>query len=116
MAMKTAVKRISDRDLEDLVVREKGPFGVAFMSTCSIPCDHFRAELEALPELMKNRIQFYRLDVDENPTITDDLGIDAVPTLVIYRKEEEIVRYEGPYSREALKERLENAVFKKKAD
>lgn len=108
------VKRISDRDFEDLLAAEKGNFAVAFMSTTSIPCDHFRAELEGLAEILDGRLRFYRLDVDENPTITDELSVTAVPTLAVYRKEEEIVRYEGPYSREALKERLETAVFKKK--
>lgn len=112
--MKNIVKRITDRDFEDLVVAEKGYFAVAFMAVTSIPCDHFKAELEGLAEMFDGRLSFYRLDVDENPTITDDLGISAVPSLIIYRKEKEIVRYEGPYSREALKERLETAIFKKK--
>ena len=47
-------------------------------------------------------------DVTENPTITDELGVQAVPTLLVFRDGEEIARYEGPYSREALNERLTN--------
>lgn len=107
------VKRISDQDLEDLLIKERGAFAVAFMSYTSIACDHFKPELAALPEAMLGRMAFYTIDADENPTITDELGVEAVPTLVVYKDYEEVVRYEGPYSKEALKERLENAVFKK---
>lgn len=107
------VKRISDQDLEDLLIKERGAFAVAFMSYSSIACDHFKPELAGLPEAMQGRIAFYAIDADENPTITGELGVEHTPTLVVFKDYEEVVRYEGPYSKEALKERLENAVFKK---
>ncbi len=72
------------------------------MSYGSIPCDHFKPELDA----MSLHYKTYQLDVDENPHITEELGIKAVPTVVVYREGEEIARYEGPYSREALLERI----------
>jgi len=108
------VKRINDRDLEDLIATKKDAFGVIFMATASIPCDHIRPEIEALPAALHQRLKIYWMDVDENPTITEELSIDSVPILAIYRNEEEIVRYEGPYSKEALKSRIENLLFKKK--
>lgn len=111
---KTEVKRINDRGFEDLMVREKGCFAVAFMAVGSIPCDHFLPELAAMPELMKHRMKFYHLDVDENPTIVDELGVTATPTLLIFKGENELKRYEGPYSKEALKDRLEQVLLFKK--
>jgi len=58
--------------------------------------------------MLDGKIEFYRIDVTENPTVTDELGVQAVPTLLVFRDGEEIARYEGPYSREALNERLTN--------
>src|SRR4029077_10655285 len=110
------VKRINDKDFEDLIVSMgKKPFAVAFMKFASIPCEHFRAELSALPALMGTKLAFSQMDVDENPTICEELAIQEVPTLVIYKNEEEIQRYEGPYSREAMKERLEEVLLRKKS-
>ncbi len=86
------------------------------MAVGSIPCDHFLPELTAMPDLLKNRMKFYHLDVDENPTITEELGVTATPTLIIFKGEEELKRYEGPYSKEALKERLESVLLFKKPD
>ena len=58
--------------------------------------------------MLDGKIEFFRIDVTENPTITDELGVQAVPTLLVFRDGEEVARYEGPYSREALNERLTN--------
>lgn len=111
---KTEVKRINDRGLEELLVSEKGCFAVAFMSTTSIPCDHFLPELTAMPALMKHRIKFYHLDMEENPTITDEMEVLAAPTLLVFKGGEEVKKMEGPYSKEALKDRLEEVLLFKK--
>jgi hypothetical protein len=46
--------------------------------------------------MLDGKIEFYRIDVTENPTITDELGVQAGPTLLVFRDGEEIARYEGP--------------------
>jgi thioredoxin-like negative regulator of GroEL len=110
------VKRLNDWRFEETLDREKGVVGVAFMSYTSIPCDHFMPELHGLAEIMDGRIKFFIVDCVENPTLTDDLAIEAAPTLVMFKANEEIGRYEGPYSKEALKDRLETLLLFKKPD
>lgn len=100
------LRDVNDQGLEDRIVVGGGLVAVAFLDYCSIPCDHFRPELNAVAEKMDGKVDFYRLDVTENPTITNELSVEAVPTLVVFRDGEELARYEGPYSREALGDRL----------
>jgi thioredoxin 1 len=102
------VKDLNDHGLEERVLESDGIVAVAFLDYGSIPCEHFRPELDAVSDTMGEKIEFYKLDVSENPSITDDLGVQAVPTLLVFRDGDEIARYEGPYSREALGERLTN--------
>ena len=104
--MSRLVKELTDQGLEGRVLESDGMVAVAFLDYGSIPCDHFRPELDAVSETLQGKIEFYKLDVSENPTITEELGVQAVPTLLVFRDGEEIARYEGPYSREALNERL----------
>ena len=106
------IRRINDQDLENLL-GFPDPIAVAFMSYTSIPCDHFRAELLAMPDVMNNRLKFFYLDVDENPEITERMGVEAIPTLLLIKKREVAAKYEGPYSREALKTRLDDVLAKK---
>ena len=100
------VKELNDQGLEERVLESDGLVAVAFLDYGSIPCDHFRPELDAVSETLEGKIEFCKLDVSENPSITDELGVQAVPTLLVFRDGEEIARYEGPYSREAMNERL----------
>lgn len=100
------VRDINDSMLEERVLESQGLVAVAFLDFCSIPCDHFRPELQAVSETLEGKIEFFRIDVTENPTITDTLGVQAVPTLLVFRDGDEIARYEGPYSREAMNDRL----------
>ena len=102
------VRDLNDQGLEERILESEGLVAVAFLDFCSIPCDHFRPELVAVSDMLDGKIEFFRIDVTENPTITDELGVQAVPTLLVFRDGEEIARYEGPYSREALNERLTN--------
>ena len=102
------VRDLNDQGLEEKVLESDGLVAVGFLDFCSIPCDHFRPELKAVAEMLDGKIDFFRIDVTENPTITDELGVQAVPTLLVFRDGEEVARYEGPYSREALNERLTN--------
>jgi thioredoxin 1 len=100
------VKDLNDTGLEERVLEADGLLAVAFLDYGSIPCDHFRPELDAISETMDGKVGFYKIDVTENPSITEELGVQAVPTLLVFREGEEIARYEGPYSREALGDRI----------
>lgn len=108
------VRDLNDYGVEERVLEAEGLVGVAFLGYDSVPCDHFRPELDGVAALLEGKIEFYRLDVTENPSITEHLNVEAVPTLLVFRDGEEIARYEGPYSREALKERIEALMAKPK--
>lgn len=107
------VRHINDGDLKNLLYHSD-PFAVAFMSYMSIPCGYFAPELYALPELMNHRLKFFYLDVDENPDITERMGVTAIPTLLLMRGKVEVAKYEGPYKKEALCERIVAALSNKK--
>jgi thioredoxin 1 len=108
------IRQVTDEGFEDLIARERGVMAVAFMAYCSVPCDHFKPELSALPDLLRGKVKFYQIDSEENPSISDVEKILAVPTLVIYREGIEIARYEGVYTKECLKDRIETLLIQKK--
>lgn len=110
------VRGVTDEELESLLMKERGVFAVAFMAYMSIPCEHFLPELRALSELMNGRLSFYSIDVDENPTITGELGVTVAPTLLVIKDGKEYARYEGPYSREAMKDRIDTLLLLQKPD
>ena len=97
---------LNDMLLESLLMNCDGFAVIAFVSSNSIPSDHFRPEFEALSESMRKKAKFARIDCEENPSIVDFLKVQATPTTILYKGGEEVARWEGPYSRLALEERL----------
>lgn len=102
----------TDQMLEELLIRSKGWMAVAFLGRLSIPCDHFIPEFNKLAEALDGKVRCVRIDVDENPSITDQLGVVAVPTTLLFDRGDEKARYEGPYSSEALAERFAGVMKK----
>ncbi|HEX7899950.1 MAG TPA: thioredoxin family protein [Planctomycetota bacterium] len=110
------VKDLNDTGLEQRVTESDGLVAIAFLDYGSIPCDHFRPELDAVSDTLDGKVQFFKIDVTENPSITEELGVQAVPTLLVFREGEEIARYEGPYSREALNDRITALLAPKRSE
>lgn len=101
-----SLRTLNDEELERVVQGSRGILGIAFLDYESIPCIHFRPELEHVAEVFQDKMDFYELNVTENPDITERCRVDAVPTLLICKDYKVLARYEGPYSREALLDRL----------
>ncbi len=108
--MSTETRDLTDVLLANLLVDHEGYAAVAFLAFDSIPCDHFRPELKTLAEKLAEWVKFYRLEVVENPTITVELKVSAVPTLVLFKSGVEVQRWEGPYTAVALEERIRKEI------
>lgn len=104
------VRRVNDHGLEELILETDGHLCVAFLSHTSAPCGHFAPEFAALAAALRDRMASAVLDADENPSITDECRVTAVPTTVLFLGGREVARWEGPYNREALKGRITDAM------
>ncbi len=104
----------NDRIVERRLVESSGVTVVAFLGCESRSCEHFKPELWPLAKHLRHHAQVLWIDVDENPTISEDLGIKAIPTILVYRNGEKLATYEGPYSHEALIERITALLTPKK--
>lgn len=51
------------------------------------PCKKIKPYLEEISKEMEKKVVVYRINVDQNPSLTKELGIDALPTLQIYKKD-----------------------------
>jgi thioredoxin-like negative regulator of GroEL len=99
-------KLVNDKGLETAIVETKGFLVTYFFQVESIPCTHYLPEFVGLSELLKDRATFVSIEVTENPTAAREHGVDCVPTTIIWLDGKDLARYEGPYSREALKNRI----------
>ncbi|NEW60353.1 thioredoxin family protein [Sulfurovum sp. bin170] len=64
---------------------------VKFGSEYCEPCHALECELEELEEELKN-LSILMVDTDESPSLAEQFGIYQLPTMVIYRDRDTIIR------------------------
>ncbi|WP_020528076.1 thioredoxin family protein [Flexithrix dorotheae] len=86
---------------------------VEFKTSWSGSSQIFTAILESLQPSYKNQVQFYELDIEQNPSLALYYGIYHLPTTLIF-KEGEIIDYiEGLYPKAIIAERIQKSIDSK---
>ena len=84
------VTQINDHKLEERVLEAVNPVCITFFAYASDPCKNLMPQLETVEEQFKDKMEFYKINIIENPKTTDEFKVNAVPTMIIYRDGSEI--------------------------
>lgn len=78
-----AVKGLTDMQSLTLIDKAQRPFVIDFSATWCGPCRLFAPTYHEVAEELGSKIDFYQVDVDDNPLLCQKYRIEAVPTVVI---------------------------------
>ena len=68
---------------------------VDFFATWCQPCKMMHPILEQVKEVLGDRIRIIKVDVDKNDVIANQYRIQSIPTLMLFRKGEQLWRTSG---------------------
>ena len=102
--MSDKVLKLNSSNFDATISGDK-PVMVDFWATWCGPCRMFGPTVDALAEEVGNDAVIGKLDVDEAPEIAAKYGINAVPTVIFFKKGQQ-VGVSGMASKEALKATL----------
>lgn len=80
---------------QELLTTSKVPVLVDFYATWCGPCQMMSPILEQVGTYLRGRLQIIKIDSDKYPGIASQYGIQALPTLVLFKKGEPVERIEG---------------------
>lgn len=80
-----ATHNVSDADFDKEVLQSSEPVVVDFFAEWCGPCKAMAPALEQVAAEMKGRVKVVKLDVDQNPEVTQKYRIQAMPTLMIFK-------------------------------
>lgn len=73
-------------------------------------CSMMMPVVDEIEQIYKGRLKIVRVDIEKESEIAKDYGIQVVPTFVIIKENEEVMRMAGIIGEQILKERIDTAI------
>jgi len=108
--MSEHVTEVSDSSFEKDVLQSDRPVLVDFWAAWCAPCRMIAPTVEAVAEQFSKSARVVKLNVDDNPSISQRYGIKGIPTLILFKGGKEEERVVGATSREAISRMIEKHV------
>ena len=90
-----------ETNLKDLL-NSKGVVLVEFFATWCPHCQRMMPIVADVKKKLEGKAQVVQLDIDKNQSLADELGVEGVPTFIVYKDDVEVDRTSGEMPEEDL--------------
>jgi len=108
--MNDYVTEVSDSSFEKDVLQSDKPVLVDFWAAWCAPCRMLEPTVDAVAEKYAANARVVKVNVDDNPSISQRYGIKGIPTLILFNGGKEEERVVGATSREAISRMIDKYV------
>ncbi len=95
---------------QELLASTQIPVLVDFYATWCGPCQIMAQIIEQVNPQISNRLQVVKIDTDKYPGLASEYGIEALPTLVLFKNGQPVDRIEGVLQAPQLMQRLQRSL------
>jgi thioredoxin 1 len=103
-------KEVTDGTFDTEVIKSDQPVLVDFWAPWCGPCRMVAPIVEELAGEYEGRVNFYKLNTDENPNVSMRYGIRSIPTLLVFKGGEPVGQIVGFRPKRDLQKRLDDAL------
>ncbi len=98
---------LSDSDFADKVLKADKPVFVDFWAPWCGPCKAMLPIVEELTAKYDGKVDFYKMNVDENSDVPQQFNVMSIPTFIIFKGGEAKDTFIGVKSKEDISARLD---------
>jgi thioredoxin 1 len=103
-------KEVTDATFEQEVLKAPHPVLVDFWAPWCGPCRMVAPIVEELAEEYDGKVNFVKLNTDDNPVIASRYGIRSIPTLLVFKGGEPVGQIIGFRPKSDLRRRLDAVI------
>lgn len=108
--MSENVREVSDSSFENDVLKSDRPVLVDFWAAWCAPCRMIAPTVEAVADKYADTARVVKLNVDDNPSVSQRYGIKGIPTLILFKNGKEEERVVGATSESAISRMLDKHI------
>ena len=97
-----------DREKINQLNNDKGTVLVEFFASWCPHCQRMMPVVDDLRALFDGRANVYQFDIDENQELAGELGVESIPTFIVYRGGEEMWRGSGEMDGNVIAGKIES--------
>lgn len=106
------VTKLNKDNFQQEVVNSDVPVIIDFYADWCGPCQMMAPVFEEVSKDYEGRLNFVKLNTEENPKVADQFGIKGIPCLIIVNKGEEVDRIVGFNAKDQLKAKIDSILAK----
>jgi len=100
------VKELKEEDFQEKVLKADKPVVVDFWAEWCSPCLKMEPIVEELSKEFKDKVDIYKLNVDESASKAAEYGVRGIPAYFFFKNGEVVDRVVGITSKKELVRRL----------
>lgn len=101
-----AIQHVTDADFQQEVLNNDKPVLVDFWAEWCGPCRVMEPVLEDISSSMADKLVVSKLNVDENPEITQQFQVMSIPTMILFKGGQPVDQLVGAMPKEAVVNKL----------
>ena len=105
-----SIFEVTDSNFDQDVLKSEQPVLVDFWAAWCAPCRMLAPTVDAIAEKYAANARVVKVNVDDNPSISQRYGIKGIPTLILFKGGKEEERVVGATSKEAISRMIEKHV------
>jgi thioredoxin 1/putative thioredoxin len=103
----SALLKVTEHNFEHEVLDSELPVLVEFGAEWCGPCKQVAPELAALAQELTGKAKIVTIDIDKSPVLARQMGVQAVPTFVVFSRGRPVAGKSGAMRRAQLREMID---------